>query len=90
MFGLAPNSTLRELDESERFLEHPGKFLRGVYGRGWADGDGSLMSARAWSEALGRREAGPPTRRSAVNFCFFSRSNAPNNSMTYDTRSIRR
>ena len=46
-----------EKDESERFLEHPGRFLTEMYGRGWADETtGSLMSARAWAAALGRRE----------------------------------
>ena len=55
-----------ELDESEKFEKNPGEFLVNAYGRGWADAEGSLMSARAWSTVLGRREA--ETARSAAGY----------------------
>ena len=54
------------LDESERFLLHPGRFLEARYRRGWADDTGSLMSASAWSTALGRREV-EVARATALN-----------------------
>ena len=52
-----PTSDPAVLDESEKFERNPGEYLVNAYGRGWADAKtGSLMSARAWSAALGRRE----------------------------------
>ena len=57
-----------DINVGHRFLEHPGRFLEEMYGRGWADDAGSLTSPAAWSSPTSPREVGLWVRVQGLGF----------------------